>query len=75
MSEKKDEAVVDVDSKAMELIKSSGVLNPKMPLEEVLNLTQKLQSLHALHARSPQAAKTSHTDTFIHSHFIYKHED
>ncbi|MGC2656809.1 MAG: hypothetical protein WA324_02455 [Bryobacteraceae bacterium] len=72
MPEKKDDAPVDVDLKAMEMIKASGVLNPKMPLEEVLNLTEKLQ---ALHASAPRAIKPAHTDTFIHSHFIYKHED
>jgi hypothetical protein len=68
MPENTNDAVENINSKAIEMIKASGVLNPKMPLEEVLNLTQKLQ---ALHAGSPKDAR--HTDWFIHSHFIFSH--
>ncbi len=65
----------DNDSEAMALIKSSGVLNPNMTMDKILELTQKLSAMSpAVQANAEGVAQALHTDTFIHSHFIYKHE-
>jgi hypothetical protein len=66
------EQAADRDQQAMELIRSSGVLNPSMTLDQVMALTQRLSALEAV---EPGAVAARHTDTFIHRHFIFKHEE
>lgn len=56
------------DAKALQLIRESGVLNPSVTLDRILEVTRQLAAVEP-----PKAER--HTDTFIHSHFIYKHED
>ena len=64
----------EADRRALELIKQSGVLNPNMTLDKVLELTQKINEVHNKF-KKPGSVTAKHTDTFIHSHFIYKHEE
>jgi hypothetical protein len=59
----------DADVRAMEMIKSSGILNPNVTLERVMDLTQRLAEASA------GEVVALHTDTFIHKHFIWKHTD
>ncbi len=68
MARQDPEEVKAQDLRAIELIKTSGVLNPNMTLDKVMDLTQKLV------AQAP-ALEAAHKDTFITKHFIYKHED
>lgn len=57
----------NADSKAIEMIKASGILNPSFTLDKIMDLSSRVAGL---------VAKPSvHTDTFIHSHFIYIHQD
>ena len=66
----------DHEVKAMELIKTSGVLNPSMTMDKILELTQKLAAMEpTADAALGGSAAPKHVDTFIHSHFIFRHED
>jgi hypothetical protein len=60
----------DPDRQAMEMIRTSGVLNPNMTLDSIMALTERLAAIGPAGAVSAR-----HTDTFIHRHFIYKHEE
>ena len=59
----------------MTIIQKSGILNPKMPLEEVMTLTKHLATLHSATKSTSGVIEAHHKDTFIHSHFIFTHED
>jgi hypothetical protein len=63
MSDEKDK---DPDAKAMELIRASGVLNPNVTMDKIMDVTQRLSELTAV---------GQHCDSFIHRHFVYKHCD
>jgi hypothetical protein len=63
------------DIRAMELIKSSGALNPNMTMDKLLDLTQKLADLEPTVDAAAPAANAKHVDTFIHRHFIFRHEE
>lgn len=58
----------DTDVKAMELIKASGVLNPHMTLDKLMEVTQQLAELD-------EEPLEAHSDKFVHKHFIFKHTD
>ncbi len=59
------------DVRAMELIRTSGVLNPNITLDKIMELTQRLSEQESAEA----AVAGKHVDTFIHKHFIYRHEE
>jgi hypothetical protein len=60
------------DTQALDLIRASGVLNPNITLDKIMELTQRLSEQEGLRT---EAVRGRHVDTFIHSHFIYRHEE
>ena len=67
-----DVSTTSTDQRAMELIRSSGVLNHDITIDTILKLTQNLTALHTATANTNNSAKR--TDTFLHPNFLYKHE-
>jgi hypothetical protein len=63
------EDVSDRNVQALEIIKASGILNPHITLDKIMELTQKVSQIPG----GPQDLR--HTDTFIHSHFIFTHTE
>lgn len=59
------------DVQAMELIRASGVLNPNITLDKIMELTQRLSEQEGV----MEAVAAKHVDIFIHKHFIYRHEE
>jgi hypothetical protein len=57
----------ETDKRALEIIRTSGLLNPNATMTQIMEATQRVLELPPTEAR--------HSDTFIHSHFIYKHEE
>jgi hypothetical protein len=68
-TEAQDVQIAEADRQAIELIRDSGVLNPNATLDKVMQLTLRMVAVQ------PAQVRARHTDTFIHSHFIYKHEE
>lgn len=59
----------DIDARAMEMIRKSGVLTPDTTLDQLMQLSAELT---ALEAESGVAARPRRETTFIYKHFIYK---
>ena len=59
---------VERDIKAIELIRASGILNPNITLDKLMEITQKANEIQG-------GATSEGKDSFIHKHFIYTHED
>ena len=67
-----------LNPETIKLIQDSGILNAKMPLEEVFNLNQRVASLHPADPKIDKGVGQGGVDvrkTFIHRHFIYSHAD
>ena len=60
-----------IQAQAMKMIQDSGVLNLKMPLDEFMNLTHRVASMHpASSAKSLDEPTPGLVDYFIHKHFV-----